>query len=50
MQIRFLLKSDILRTGLTQLNKGIQELSTQLDGTTQQKDQIKQLATSLEQF
>lgn len=43
-------KSDILRTGLTQLNKGIQELSTQLDGTTQQKDQIKQLATSLEQF
>ena len=43
-------KSETLRTGLTQLNKGIQELSTQLDGTTQQKDQIKQLATSLEQF
>ena len=43
-------KSEILRTGLTQLNQGIQELSTQLDGTTQQKDQIKQLATSLEQF
>ena len=43
-------KSETLRTGLTQLNQGIQELSTQLDGTTQQKDQIKQLATSLEQF
>ncbi|MEZ7600817.1 YhgE/Pip family protein [Streptococcus sp. 27098_8_69] len=43
-------KSEILRTGLTQLNQGIQELSTQLDATTQQKDKIKQLATSLEQF
>lgn len=43
-------KSETLRTGLTQLNQGIQKLSTQLDGTTQQKDQIKQLATSLEQF
>ena len=43
-------KSETLRTGLTQLNQGIQELSTQLDGTTQQKDQIKQLATSLEKF
>ena len=43
-------KSETLRTGLTKLNQGIQELSTQLDGTTQQKNQIKQLATSLEQF
>ena len=43
-------QSETLRTGLTQLNQGIQELSTQLDGTTQQKDKIKQLATSLEQF
>lgn len=43
-------KSETLRTGLTQLNQGIQELSTQLDGTTQQKNQIKQLATSLEKF
>ena len=43
-------QSETLRTGLTQLNQGIQELSTQLDGTTQQKDKIKQLATSLEQL
>ena len=42
-------QSETLRTGLTQLNQGIQELSTQLDVATQQKDQIKQLATSLEQ-
>ena len=43
-------QSETLRTGLTQLNQGIQELSSQLSLSTQQRDQIKQLATSLEQF
>lgn len=39
-----------MRTELTQLNQGIQELSTQLDGTTQQRDQIHQLVSGLEQL
>ena len=43
-------QSETLRTGLTQLNQGIQELSTQLDGTTQQRDQIHQLVSGLEQL
>ncbi|MFS9143600.1 YhgE/Pip family protein [Streptococcus infantis] len=43
-------QSETLRTGLTQLNQGIQELSSQLSLSTQQRDQIKQLVSGLEQL
>lgn len=43
-------QSENLRTGLTQLNQGIQELSSQLSLSTQQRDQIHQLVSGLEQL
>ena len=43
-------QSDTLRDGITQLNKGIKEISTQLNTTTQQKEDITQLATSLDEL
>ncbi|MGR5846750.1 YhgE/Pip family protein [Streptococcus pneumoniae] len=43
-------QSETLRTGLTQLNQGIQELSSQLSLSTQQRDQIHQLVSGLEQL
>lgn len=43
-------QSETLRKGLTQLNQGIQELSSQLSLSTQQRDQIHQLVSGLEQL
>lgn len=43
-------QSETLHTGLTQLNQGIQELSSQLSLSTQQRDQIHQLVSGLEQL
>ena len=43
-------QSETLRTGLTQLNQGIQELSSQLSLSTQQRAQIHQLVSGLEQL
>ena len=43
-------QSETLRTGLTQLNQGIQELSSQLSLSTQQRYQIHQLVSGLEQL
>ena len=43
-------QSDTLRDGITQLNKGIKEISTQLNTTSQQKEEITQLATSLDEL
>ena len=40
-------QSNTLRDGITQLNKGIKEISTQLNTTSQQKEDITQLTTSL---
>ena len=43
-------QSDTLRDGITELNKGIKEISTQLNTTSQQKEDITQLATSLDEL
>jgi len=43
-------QSDSLRDGITQLNKGIKEISTQLNTTSQQKEDITQLTTSLDEL
>ena len=43
-------QSDTLRDGITQLNKGIKEISTQLNTTSQQKEDITQLASSLDEL
>lgn len=43
-------QSDSLRYGITQLNKGIKEISTQLNTTSQQKEDITQLTTSLDEL
>ena len=43
-------QSDTLRNGITQLNKGIKEISTQLNTTSQQKEDITQLASSLDEL
>lgn len=43
-------QSDSLRDGITQLNKGIKEISTQLNTTSQQKEDITQLASSLDEL
>ena len=43
-------QSDTLRDGITQLNKGIKEISTQLNATSQQKEDITQLASSLDEL
>ena len=43
-------QSDILRDGIAQLNSGIKEISSQLDSSSQQNEQISQLATSLEEL
>ena len=43
-------QSDSLRDGITQLNKGIKEISTQLNTTSQQKEDIPQLTTSLDEL
>ena len=43
-------QSDTLRDGITQLNKGIKEISTQLNTTSQQKEDITQLASSLNEL
>ena len=43
-------QSDTLRDGITQLNKGIKEISTQLNTSSQQKEEITQLATSLDEL
>ena len=43
-------QSDTLRDGITQLNKGIKEISTQLNISSQQKEEITQLATSLDEL
>ena len=43
-------QSDTLRDGITQLNKGIKEISTQLNTTSQQKEDITQLTTSLDEL
>ena len=40
-------KSDTLRDGIEQLNTGIKEISSQLKSSSQQNEQITQLATSL---
>ncbi|AQA08925.1 YhgE/Pip domain-containing protein [Streptococcus oralis] len=41
---------DTLRDGITQLNKGIKEISTQLNTSSQQKEDITQLASSLDEL
>ena len=43
-------QSDTLRDGITQLNKGIKEISTQLNTSSQQKEEITQLASSLDEL
>ena len=43
-------QSDTLREGITQLNKGIKAISTQLNTSSQQKEEITQLATSLDEL
>ena len=43
-------QSDTLRDGIAQLNKGIKEISTQLNTSFQQKEEITQLATSLDEL
>ena len=43
-------QSDTLRDGITELNKGIKEISTQLNTSSQQKEEITQLATSLDEL
>ena len=43
-------QSDTLRDGIAQLNKGIKEISTQLNTSSQQKEEITQLATSLDEL
>ena len=43
-------QSDTLRDGITQLNKGIKEISTQLNTSSQQKEEITQLATNLDEL
>ena len=43
-------QSDTLRDGITQLNKGIKEISTQLNTSSQQKEDITQLASSLDEL
>ena len=43
-------QSDTLRDGITQLNKGIKEISTQLNTSSQQKEDITQLASSLDKL
>ena len=40
-------QSDTLRDGIEQLNTGIKEISSQLESSSQQNEQITQLATSL---
>ena len=43
-------QSDKLRDGITQLNKGIKKISTQLNTSSQQKEDITQLASSLDEL
>lgn len=43
-------QSDTLRDGITQLNKGIKEISTKLNTSSQQKEDITQLASSLDEL
>ena len=43
-------QSDTLREGITQLNKGIKKISTQLNTSSQQKEDITQLASSLDEL
>ena len=43
-------QSDTLRDGIAQLNKGIKEISTQLNTSSQQKEDITQLASSLDEL
>ena len=43
-------QSDTLRDGITQLNKGIKKISTQLNTSSQQKEDITQLARSLDEL
>ncbi|EUC79764.1 YhgE/Pip domain-containing protein [Streptococcus sp. SR1] len=43
-------QSDTLRDGITQLNKGIKKISTQLNTLSQQKEDITQLASSLDEL
>lgn len=43
-------QSDTLRDGITQLNKGIKKISTQLNASSQQKEDITQLASSLDEL
>ena len=43
-------QSNTLRDGISQLNKGIKEISTQLNTTSQQKEDITQLTTSLDEL
>ena len=43
-------QSDTLRDGIAQLNKGIKEISTQLNTSSQQKEEITQLASSLDEL
>ena len=43
-------QSDTLRDGITQLNKGIKKISTQLNTSSQQKEDITQLASSLDEL
>ena len=43
-------QSNTLRDGITQLNKGIKEISTRLNTTSQQKEDITQLTTSLDEL
>ena len=43
-------QSDTLRDSITQLNKGIKEISAQLNTSSQQKEDITQLASSLDEL
>ncbi|WP_247945220.1 YhgE/Pip domain-containing protein [Streptococcus oralis] len=43
-------QSDTLRDGITQLNKGIKKISTQLNTSSQQKEDITQLVSSLDEL
>ena len=43
-------QSDTLRDGITQLNKGIKEISTQLNTSSKQREDITKLASSLDEL
>ena len=49
-QVNYLVNQTHWRDSITQLNKGIKEISTQLNISSQQKEEITQLATSLDEF